>query len=429
MSACGPARSGYQWVFCHETCHISPASRHHHPRRRRPVDTRRKRHRTIHASVLIPADSSPIARLSVFVGMAGIMLRSLASSLSTERAPLPFIGDQLSAGIGCPAWSHSGTDDRAPSSIGGGKTKHVSESHRASPYPPLVRSSSGYGSGAGSKRLAATVSRSSGQPLRRTASLQGGHSLIDFQAAADDAKQSPRPASCRSASPLPKQPRHRTRTGSVARTPLRPSSTLVNTLPLDVLVCPPPAPPPRCDLRLGLEFAAPTPRRAVIIPEPPVAPNAVRRRSSLAPAQAAPTAVVMRNGSSMALPSPPVAVLLKKKRESLAQRTLRRTFEKTPRGAQVKVLGAHAAVRMMSVMNEEIEAEDEAAVAASVIVVGEDENEPEDVCMTDSWVELNNEPAAPSSPILVESSQNIPRAGVDEMEWSMIDEDECRAAA
>ncbi|KAG8715026.1 hypothetical protein FRC09_016994, partial [Ceratobasidium sp. 395] len=38
------------------------------------------------------------------------------------------------------------------------------------------------------------------------------------------------------------------------------------------------------------------------------------------------------------------------------------------------------------------------------------ENEPEDVCMTDSWVELNNEPASPA-PILVESSQNIARAG------------------
>ncbi|KAG8681462.1 hypothetical protein FRC09_017473, partial [Ceratobasidium sp. 395] len=69
----------------------------------------------------------------------------------------------------------------------------------------------------------------------------------------------------------------------------------------------------------------------------------------------------------VALPSPPVAVLLKKKRESLAQHTLRRTFEKTPRGAQVKVLGAHAAVRMMSAMNKEIEAEYKATVSASVI--------------------------------------------------------------
>ncbi|KAG8771983.1 hypothetical protein FRC12_003306 [Ceratobasidium sp. 428] len=124
----------------------------------------------------------------------------------------------------------------------------------------------------------------------------------------------------------------------------------------------------------------------------------------------------------------PLVTLLLKKRESLAQRTLRRTFKKIPRGAQVKVLGAHAAVRMISGMNEEIEAEEEAAVAASVIVVGEDENEPEDVCRTDPWVELNNKPAVPS-PVLVKSSQNIPRAGVDEMEWSMIDEDECRAAA
>ncbi|KAG8765484.1 hypothetical protein FRC12_007472 [Ceratobasidium sp. 428] len=58
---------------------------------------------------------------------------------------------------------------------------------------------------------------------------------------------------------------------------------------------------------------------------------------------------------------------------------------------------------MMSATNKEMEAEDEATVAASVIVVGEDGNEPEDVCMTDSLVELNNEPAS-SSPVLVESS-------------------------
>ncbi|KAG8746813.1 hypothetical protein FRC12_014205, partial [Ceratobasidium sp. 428] len=77
-----------------------------------------------------------------------------------------------------------------------------------------------------------------------------------------------------------------------------------------------------------LEFAAPTPRRAVIIPEPPVAPNTVRHQSFLAPAKATPTAVVMRTGSSMALPSPPVAVLSKRKRESLAQPTLRPTLER-----------------------------------------------------------------------------------------------------
>ncbi|KAG8771605.1 hypothetical protein FRC12_003517 [Ceratobasidium sp. 428] len=66
-------------------------------------------------------------------------------------------------------------------------------------------------------------------------------------------------------------------------------------------------------------------------------------------------------------------------------------------------------------------------MTASVIVVSEDKNEAEDVCMADAWVELNNKAAAPSSPIFVESSQNYARAaGVDEMEWSMIDEDECR---
>jgi len=354
--------------------------------------------------------------------MAGIMLRSLAASLSTERAPLPFIGDPLSAGIGCPAWTHPGTDDRAPS-VGGGKAKHTPETHRASPYPPLVRSSSGYGSAAGAKRLAANLAARASQPLRRTASLQGGDSLAALQAAADDAKLSSRPASCRPANTLSKQPRHRSRTGSPVGRPLRPAPTLVNA-PFDVLVCPPPAPPPCRDVRLGLEFSAPTPRRPVIVTEPPAAPTSLRRRSSLAPAQTAPTAVVMRGGS-VALPSPPVNMMVKKKRESLAQRTLRRAFERTPRGAQVKVLGAHAAVRMMSAMNEASEAEDEAAVAASVVVVGEDE--PEDVCMADSWVELNPAPVSPVSPILVESSQ-IPRTEED-MEWSMIDEDECRAGA
>lgn len=68
---------------------------------------------------------------------------------------------------------------------------------------------------------------------------------------------------------------------------------------------------------------------------------------------------------------------------------LRRTFERTPRGAQVKVLGAHAAMRMMS------EAEEEAAVAASVVVVPDPD---EDVCMADSWVQVS-----------------------DDMEWSVID--------
>ncbi|KAG8780555.1 hypothetical protein FRC12_022841 [Ceratobasidium sp. 428] len=70
---------------------------------------------------------------------------------------------------------------------------------------------------------------------------------------------------------------------------------------------------------------------------------------------------------------------------------------------------------MMSATNKKMEAEDEATVAASVIVVGEDENESEDVCMTDSLVELNKKPAS-SSPVVVESSLNIARAGADEME-------------
>lgn len=119
----------------------------------------------------------------------------------------------------------------------------------------------------------------------------------------------------------------------------------------------------------------------------------MRRRSSLAPEYGAPTALVPRT-SQVSLPSPPSVLGLKKKRESLAQRTLRRQFERTPRGAQVKVLGAHAALRMMS------EAEEEAAVAAVVVV--EDGSDSEDVCMADSWVEVS--PA-------------------EEMEWSLIDTD------
>lgn len=145
----------------------------------------------------------------------------------------------------------------------------------------------------------------------------------------------------------------------------------------------------------------------------------------------------MRAGGSISLPSPPLALAGKKKRESLAQRTLRRTFERTPRGAQVKVLGAHAAVRMMTAMNEN-EEDDEAAVAASVVVVVD-----EDECMADadSWVELNGSAPVPPirtstdapirdspSPVLVEAP--LPShltAQSDDMDWSMIDEDECRA--
>ncbi|KAG9096922.1 hypothetical protein FS749_007447 [Ceratobasidium sp. UAMH 11750] len=405
-------------VFCHETATSVCVSPSPAATATTSATTTRTISKTISASLQPPPDTCLSSTRCDLSGMAGIMLRSLAASLSTERAPLPF-GD---SGIGCPAWSRSGTDECAPS-VGGGKTKHAPETHRTSPYPPLVRSSSGYGSAAGAKRLAAaTLAARASQPLRRTASLQGGDSLAALQAAADDAKLSPRPASCRPTTTLSKQPRHRPRTGSPVGRPLRPTPTLVN-VPLDLLVCPPPAPPPRCDLRLGLEFSAPRPPR-LVVPELSVAPTTVRRRSSLAPAQTAPTAVVMRSGS-VTLPSPPVNIMAKKKRESLAQRTLRRTFERTPRGAQVKVLGAHAAVRMMSAMNETTELEDEAAVAASVIVVGEDE--PEDVCMADSWVELNPAPISPVSPIIVEPSHS-PKPEED-MEWSMIDEDECRSGA
>lgn len=366
------------------------------------------------------------------------MLRSLAASLSSERSPLPFIADPL-AGIGCTSWSQSGTDDRAPPVSG--KAKHNTESVRASPYPPLVRSSTGYGSGAGAKRLAAAglVARASVQPLRRTASLQGGDSLASLQAAADDAKLSGRTASCKPVTGLPKPPR-RSRTGSnnVPLRALRPTPSFVNTLPLDVLVCPPPAPPVRC----GLQLEFPTVRRVpapVFVPEPPAPPPqplvplvSQRRRSSLAPAYEAPPALVMRQ---VPLPSPPANGLGKKKREPLVQRTLRRTFERTPRGAQVKVLGAHAAVRMMGAMTE-AEAADEAAVAASVVVVGEEDA---DVCMVDSWVELNeaSAPLSPSSPVMVEAvpvvssqSTGVSRGGAaddEEMEWSMIDETECDA--
>ncbi|KAG9118609.1 hypothetical protein FRC07_006798 [Ceratobasidium sp. 392] len=184
--------------------------------------------------------------------MAGIMLRSLALSLGTERARLPFISDSL----GHPTWSHPGTD--ASLASGGSKTKHTPESHRASPYQPLVWSSSGYGSAAGSKRVAASAltSTRSAQSLRRTASLSGSDSLAALQAAADNAK----------CSPLIKQPRlHRTCTGSSLR-PLRPTQTLVN---LDVLVCLPPAPPPRCDNNPHPPLLA-TPPSLVLSPPSPL---------------------------------------------------------------------------------------------------------------------------------------------------------------
>ncbi|KAG8719607.1 hypothetical protein FRC09_010901 [Ceratobasidium sp. 395] len=125
---------------------------------------------------------------------------------------------------------------------------------------------------------------------------------------------------------------------------------------------------------------------------------------------------------------PPVTILLKKKCRSLARRIPQRTFKRIPQGAQVEVLGAHAAVWTMSAMNEEIDAEDKASTA-SVIVAGGDENGSDHVRVAGLWFKLENEPAALSSPSLVESSQDNVKAGVGEMEWSMIDEDECRAAA
>ncbi|QRW04549.1 hypothetical protein RhiLY_03548 [Ceratobasidium sp. AG-Ba] len=350
------------------------------------------------------------------VGMAGIMLRSL----SNPRTPLPFIGDPLSvsAAMGCPAWSHPGPEERTNPGLGGaGKTKHTPESHRASPYPPLARSSSGYGSAAGLKRLAAVTRSQSqtSQSLRRTASLQGGDSLAALQESCRNTQVPRQP---------PPPPRRHSRPGSNGRA-LRPAPTLVN---LDLLVCPPPAPPPRSDIRI--HFPTPPQPPPPVRQPPPSQP--LRRRSSLAPAETAPAAMSPTRDDGQ------------EKRESLAQRTLRRTFERTPRGAQVKVLGAHAAVRMMTAMNENEEA-DEAAVAASVVVVDEDE------CMADAdaWVELNESPISPitdssssllplsvghalpvresPSPIWVEAplASHIPQS--DDMEWSMIDENECRA--
>lgn len=276
-----------------------------------------------------------------------LMLRSLASSFSSERTamdPLPL--------------------SRTPSHRDGGKVKRTPEPVRASPYPPLKRSSPGFGSGSGARRLSTSTS----QPLKRTTSLHGGDSLASLQLAASEARQSF------------SKPRRRQTNG-----PLRPALSLANTLVLDPLTCPPPVP-----LARNAMVHAPVVPMAPKPPTPTIF-SQVRRRSSLAPEPSAPTALVTRT-NQVPLPSPPCVLGTKRKRESLAQRTLRRQFERTPRGAQVKAHGAHAALRMMS------EAEEEAAVAAVLVV--EDGSDTEDVCMSDSWVEV-----APS----------------EEMEWSIIE--------
>ncbi|CAE6405995.1 unnamed protein product [Rhizoctonia solani] len=287
-----------------------------------------------------------------------LMLRSLASSFSSERAPVPCI-DGLPLGRSC---SSSHRD--------GGKVKRTPEPVRASPYPPLKRSSPGYGSGR----------RSIGQPLKRTASLHGGDSLASLQRAATEAKQS---AFKSNHNLIKRRP---------TNGPLRPALALANTLVLDPLVCPPPVPIPRNTVVHPIVPVPPAPR-------PPVptifSQHGIRRRSSLAPEPGAPTALIPRT-SHVPLPSPPSVFNTKKRRESLAQRTLRRQFERTPRGAQVKAIGAHAAVRMMS------EAEEEAAVVAVLTV--EDTSDSEDVCMSDSWVQV-----ASTS---------------EDMEWSLIDGDQ-----
>ncbi|EUC62790.1 hypothetical protein RSOL_455370 [Rhizoctonia solani AG-3 Rhs1AP] len=262
-----------------------------------------------------------------------LMLRSLASSFSSERTPLPCI-DALPL-------------SRTSIHRDGGKVRRTPEPVRASPYPPLKRSS-GYGS------------KSLGPPLKRMASLHGGDSLASLQRAATEAKQS----ICKPHSNKRK-----------SNGPLRPALSLANTLVLDSLVCPPPVP-----LAMVHPIVPNSPA-----PKLPVPTTLLRRRSSLAP-ESGPTALVPRN-THVALPAPP-CLFPKRRRESLAQRTLRRQFERTPRGAQVKALGAHAALRMMS------EAEEEEAVAAVFAM-----DDPDDVCMADSWVDVASE----------------------EMEWSLVD--------
>ncbi|CAE6424623.1 unnamed protein product [Rhizoctonia solani] len=262
-----------------------------------------------------------------------VMLRSLASSFSSERSPLPCI-DPLPLA-------------RTTSRTDGGKVKRTPEPVRASPYPPLKRSSPGFGSGA---------RKSISQPLKRTSSLHGGDSLASLQRAASDARQQ---QFCKS---------NKRRTNG----PLRPALSLANTLVLDSLVCPPPIP-----ARNMVHAPAP------MAPKPPTPTVfSLRRRSSLAPEPGAPAALVPRT-NHVPLPSPPSVLCGKKRRESLAQRTLRRQFERTPRGAQVKAHGAHVAMRMLS------EAEEEAAVAAAVVI--DETSDSEDVCMSDSWVEVSEE--------------------------------------
>ncbi|CAE6476529.1 unnamed protein product [Rhizoctonia solani] len=289
-----------------------------------------------------------------------LMLRSLVSSFNAERSPLPCI-DPIPLPL-----------SRTSSRTDGGKVKRTPEPVRASPYPPLKRSSPGLASATGPRRA---------QPLKRTTSLHGGDSLASLQRAATELRSQ---SMCKP----PTNHKRRQTNG-----PLRPALSLANTLVLDPLVCPPPVPIARNTIHLHAPVIVPP------APKPPIptifSQLGVRRRSSLAPEAGAPTALVPRT-SHVPLPSPPSVLAIKKKRESLAQRTIRRQFERTPRGAQVKTLGAHAAVRIMS------EAEEEAAVAAVVVV--DDTSDSEDVCMSDAWVQV-----APAH---------------EEMEWSLIDGDQ-----
>ncbi|KAF8687961.1 hypothetical protein RHS03_09845, partial [Rhizoctonia solani] len=290
-----------------------------------------------------------------------LMLRSLASSFGSERSQTCIDGLALS---------------RTPSRTEGGKVKRTSDGVRASPYPPLKRSSPAIGSGMSmSMGLSMGGKRPSiGQPLKRTASLHGGDSLASLEQAAKEAKEQ---------QPYPKH-KHKSRR---VNGPLRPALSLANTLVLDPLVCPPPIPIPRHHIPVHVPTPQPKPTNIVF--------SQVRRRSSLAPEASAPTALIART-SQVALPSPPSVLGTKKKRESLAQRTIRRQFERTPRGAQVKTHGAHAAMRMMN------EAEEEAAVAAVLVI--DEASDSEDVSMADSWVDVG-----PPS---------------EEMEWSIIQGDE-----
>ncbi|KAH7325319.1 hypothetical protein B0J17DRAFT_681858 [Rhizoctonia solani] len=291
-----------------------------------------------------------------------LMLRSIVSSFNSERSPLPCI-DPIPLPL-----------SRTPSRNDGGKVKRTPEPVRASPYPPLKRSSPGLGSATGARRGV-----SIGQPLKRTTSLHGGDSLASLQRAATELRSQ---SLCK-----PPTTHKRRQTNG----PLRPALSLANTLVLDPLVCPPPIPIARNTIHLHAPVIVP---QAPKPPIPTIFSQGLRRRSSLAPEAGAPTALVPRT-SHVPLPSPPSVLGIKKKRESLAQRTIRRQFERTPRGAQVKTLGAHAAVRIMS------EAEEEEAVAAVVVV--DDTSDSEDVCMSDAWVQV---PAH------------------EEMEWSLIDGDE-----